>query len=136
MESEYIFVYGSLRRGSSSPVRGVLDNYAEYVGEATFRGNLFEIDWYPGVVPSKDENDIVYGEIYKMIDSEKVLSELDRYEGCSPANSKPHAFVRKERIVKLKEGKELNAWIYLYNQSTSGKKRIPSGDFVIFKNRT
>lgn len=132
MEPDYIFVYGSLRRDFSSPARGVLDHHAEYVGEATFRGKMFEIDWYPGVVPSKNENDVVHGEVYKMIDSEKVLSKLDRYEGCSPQDPKPHAFVRKQKQVTLNEEK-ITVWLYLYDLSVDGLVQITSGDYLSFK---
>ncbi|MDZ7721140.1 MAG: gamma-glutamylcyclotransferase family protein [Balneolaceae bacterium] len=135
MSAEYLFVYGSLRRDFSSPASDVLDNHAEYIGEATFQGKLYKIDWYPGVVSSDDPDDIVVGEVYKMNDKERVLSKLDRYEGCSPVDPEPHAFTRTKTQVKLKNGDKIKAWIYLYNLSTSEKKRIPSGDFVTFKNR-
>jgi gamma-glutamylcyclotransferase (GGCT)/AIG2-like uncharacterized protein YtfP len=132
MATQYIFVYGSLRKRFSSPARVVLDHHAEYVGEAAFRGKLYEIDWYPGVIPSKDQNDLVHGEVYKMTNPEEVLSKLDQYEGCLPMDPKPHAFVRKQAQVSL-EGGEVTAWIYLYDLSVEDLVQIPSGDYLKFK---
>jgi gamma-glutamylcyclotransferase (GGCT)/AIG2-like uncharacterized protein YtfP len=127
---DLIFVYGSLRKNISSPASEVLDEHAEYVGEATFQGKLYKIDWYPGVVPSDDPDDIVFGEVYKITDKDHVLSALDRYEGCSPEDPKPHAFVRKQRLVTLNNRGTIDAWIYLYTRSVSGKDRIDSGDYL------
>ncbi len=129
MATEYIFVYGSLRKDIPSPARAVLDDHAEYIGEALFRGKLYEIDWYPGVIPSDNENDVVHGEVYKMVDRFEVLSKLDRYEGCSPMDPKPHAFIRKQVPVIL-ERDEITAWIYLYDLPVDGLTQIPSGDYL------
>lgn len=134
MPTDYIFVYGSLRRKFKSPARTVLDDHAEFIGEATFQGKLYMIEWYPGVVESDDPDDIVYGELYKIFDTATVLSKLDQYEGCSPNDSKQHEFERKEKNIRLKSGKEVTAWMYIYVLSVSGKERIQSGDFVSCKN--
>lgn len=133
MSSEYLFVYGSLRRDYSSPARQVLDDHAEFVSEAIFQGKLYKIEWYPGVVPSDEPVDNVIGEVYKITDKDEVFSKLDQYEGCSPADPQPHAFVRKEMRVRLKKGPEINAWIYLYEWSVDDKKQIPSGDYLDHK---
>lgn len=135
MSPEYIYVYGSLRKGFSFPARDVLDNQAEYIGDATFQGKLFEIDWYPGAVPSDNGDDIVYGEVYKLNENEIVLSKLDQYEGCSPADPKPHAFIRKEMKVTRKNGDEITAWIYLYDLLADDKAQILSGDYTITQRR-
>ena len=132
MNADYIFVYGSLRSEFKSPSRTVLDDHAEFLGEATFQGKLYMIDWYPGVVESNDPDDIVQGEAYKIIDNDPVLSKLDQYEGCSSNDPKPHEFERKEKTVKLKDGKEIAAWIYIYVFPVAGKEQIPSGDFVSY----
>lgn len=132
MEPEFIFVYGSLRKGFSSPAREVLDNHTEFINKARFQGKLFKIDWYPGVVPSEDEDDIVYGEVYKIINREEVLSKLDHYEGCSPSDPKPHAFVRKEMPVVL-NNKEITAWIYLFDLPVDDMIQIRSGDYLKYE---
>lgn len=132
MTSEYIFVYGSLRRDFSSPAREVLDDYAEFISEATYQGSLYKIDWFPGVVPSDDKDDIVHGEVYKIIDREEVLSKLDQYEGCSLSDPKPHAFVRKEVQVKS-NGDDITAWIYLFDLPVDDMVQIRSGDYLKYE---
>lgn len=129
---DLIFVYGSLRKDFSSPARDVLDEHAEFVGEATFQGKLYKIDWYPGVVPSGDPGDSVIGEVYKIIDRAEIFSKLDRYEGCSPSDPKPHAFVRKQKSVVLSNSTSVEAWIYLYSHPVTDKEEIPSGDYLEF----
>ena len=129
---DLIFVYGSLRKDFSSPARDVLDEHADFVGEATFQGKLYKIDWYPGVVPSDDPGDCVIGEVYKIIDRGEVFSKLDRYEGCSPSDPKPHAFVRMKKSVILSNSTSVEAWIYLYSHPVTDKEEIVSGDYLEF----
>lgn len=132
MSVEYIFVYGSLRKGFSSPAREVLDDYTEFIGKATFQGKLYKIEWYPGVVPSDNKDDVVLGEVYKINERKEVLSKLDRYEGCLPSDPKPHAFVRKQVPVNL-NGDEITAWIYLFDLPINDKNQIRSGDYLKYE---
>ncbi|NBC67163.1 MAG: gamma-glutamylcyclotransferase [Bacteroidetes bacterium] len=131
---DLIFVYGSLRKDFSSPAREVLEKHAEFVGEAKFQGKLYKIDWYPGVVPSDDPSDCVIGEVYKIIDRGEVFSKLDRYEGCAPSDPKPHAFVRKQKSVTLRNSTLVKVWIYLYTHPVTEKEMIASGDYIEFMN--
>lgn len=133
MSAAYIFVYGSLRKEFGSPAKTVLDDHAEFIGEATFQGKLYMIDWYPGVVESDDPDEVVHGEVYKIKNEALVLSKLDQYEGCSPSDSEPHEFERKEKSVKLKKGEELSSWVYIYVFPVVDKVQIHSGDFVNYK---
>lgn len=132
MSSEYIFVYGSLRRGFSSPAREVLDDYAEFSGRATFQGKLYKIEWYPGVIPSEDEADRVIGELYKITNREKVLPKLDHYEGCSADDPKPHAFVRRE-VTVTSNSEKIKAWIYLFDLPVDHMVQIRSGDYLKYE---
>lgn len=133
MATDYIFVYGSLRSEFRSSSHSVLKEHADFIGKATFRGKLYMIDWYPGVVESDDSDDSVIGEVYKIRNKAEVLSTLDHYEGCSPGDPKPHHFARKEKTVQLLSGEEISAWIYIYVMDTSGKEQIASGDFFTFR---
>lgn len=93
---------------------------------------MYKIEWYPGVVPSTDEEDLVMGEVYKMKDREKVLSKLDRYEGCAPSDPKPHAFTRKQMPVRVEE-EIINACIYLFELPVDDRVQIRSGDFLKYE---
>lgn len=135
MSADYIFVYGSLRSEFSSPARSVLKKHAEFVGEATFQGKLYKIVWYPGVIESDDPDEIVVGEVYRLKNKELVLTKLDRYEGCSPADPQPHQFTRKEKKVILQTGEDFLAWVYLFVSDISGKKQIHSGNYASFQKK-
>lgn len=133
MTTNYFFTYGSLLSEFENPVHDLLKKYARFLGKATFRGKLFMIDWYPGVVESENPDDIVYGEVYEIKNQEPLLYQLDRYEGCSQNDPEPHEFERIEKTVTLLNGKTLTAWIYIYTQPVSNKERIESGDFVSYR---
>jgi gamma-glutamylcyclotransferase (GGCT)/AIG2-like uncharacterized protein YtfP len=129
MNSEYIFVYGTLRRDIKSEMYHLLARYAEFVDEATYQGKLYKIDYYPGVIPSNNHKDHVYGEVYKLLNPEIVLPRLDEYEECAPTFPEPTEYVRKKEKVTLKSGQIIWVWIYIYNRSTENFQRIASGDF-------
>jgi gamma-glutamylcyclotransferase (GGCT)/AIG2-like uncharacterized protein YtfP len=128
IKKEYLFVYGTLRRDVKNQMWHVLARYAEYVGEGAFQGKLYDIGDYPGAVSSNKPIDIVKGEIYVLRDSAKVLKALDEYEG---SDETPTAEFSRKIIKVRKEGKEISAWVYLYNHSTKGLKKISSGDYLL-----
>ena len=72
-----VFVYGTLKRG------GVLHNSlkdCKYLGVDKIENfTMFELGWYPAVVPTLDSRESIYGEVYEIDD--KILSELDAIEG-------------------------------------------------------
>lgn len=127
---DYLFVYGTLRRDSRSEMFHLLARHAVFVGDSTFQGKLFRVDYYPGVVASENPNDVVHGEVYKLIASDIVLARLDDYEECGPGYPEPHEYIRRKQNVTLNgEGSVIPAWIYLYNRPIAGLELIPSGDF-------
>lgn len=132
MNSEYLFVYGTLRRDTQSEMYHLLARFANFLGDATFQGELYLVDYYPGVVPSTRSEATVRGEVYRLFDPAKVLQKLDEYEECGPEFLQPAEYVRRKEHVLLKDGRDIVAWIYIYNRSTDGLRRIESGDFLNF----
>ncbi|MCC5942161.1 MAG: gamma-glutamylcyclotransferase [Balneolaceae bacterium] len=132
MEDSFLFVYGTLRSGSpkKSPVKNVLHLYAEWWSRAVMQGKLYEIDWYPGVVQSDNPDDIVVGEIFRIVDETTLLARLDEYEGCSEDFPKPHEYQRKKISVQTEDGENVMAWVYLYNWEVYEESRIESGDYL------
>jgi gamma-glutamylcyclotransferase (GGCT)/AIG2-like uncharacterized protein YtfP len=121
---EYIFVYGTLRRDSNSDMHRLLAIYAEFVSDATYRGKLYQVDNYPGAVPSDNPDDVVQGEVYLLHQTDIVLPLLDQYEECGPDFSEPNEYSRQEQTVLLKDGRTVIAWVYIYNHSTEGLEPI------------
>lgn len=128
--SEYIFVYGTLRRGFCNPVQQTLERCANFVSGAVLNGKLYEIEGYPGAVLSDDQCDLVIGELYKIKNRDKIFSVLDEYEGCSQQFPEPREYIRKPVTVWLENGEGLMAWTYLYNWQINDKAHIRSGDYL------
>jgi gamma-glutamylcyclotransferase (GGCT)/AIG2-like uncharacterized protein YtfP len=125
---EQIFVYGSLRKGthqSQASRRSVGTAYARflemngtYVGSATAEGRLILLSDYPGFVDGKGS---VMGDLYEV--TTVILKKLDDYEGIE--------FEREKRPVNGPNG-TIDAWVYVYKFSPTGKKRIESGDWSTY----
>jgi gamma-glutamylcyclotransferase (GGCT)/AIG2-like uncharacterized protein YtfP len=127
-ELSMLFVYGTLRERSGHAMARRMARHARLVGAASFQGKLFMVEDYPGVVPSDDPTDIVYGEVYELEQPKRMLRVLDEYEGYDP--HAPHcAYLRREHRVVLTTGVVVPAWIYIYNRETDRLERITSGDF-------
>ncbi len=129
MKDNYLFVYGTLRRDTKSEMYHFLTQFADFVDEATFQGRLYLVDYYPGVVTSKNPHDIVRGEVYRLQEPGFVLSQLDKYEECGPGFPEPTEYIRCKENVVLQRGDKVEAWVYIYNRPTQGLHRIESGDF-------
>jgi gamma-glutamylcyclotransferase (GGCT)/AIG2-like uncharacterized protein YtfP len=124
MNPDYIFVYGTLRSDANSEMRHLLVRYAEFVSDATYRGKLYQIDYYPGAVPSDNPDDVVQGEVYLLHQADSVLPLLDQYEECGPEFPEPNEYSRRKQSVLLKDGRLVTAWVYIYNHSTEGLEPI------------
>jgi gamma-glutamylcyclotransferase (GGCT)/AIG2-like uncharacterized protein YtfP len=129
MSPDYLFVYGTLRRDSDSEMYHLLARYGQFAGDATYRGKLYMVDYYPGLVHSDNPRDVVYGDVYKLSCPDIVLSHLDDYEECGPKFSEPTEYVRRKQYVKLKSGEVISAWVYILDRPTDRLQLIESGDF-------
>jgi|SRR6516165_437885 len=107
----FLFVYGTLRKGSSHPMAVFLARQARFVGEGKTRGRLLDLGSYPGMVEAASSDDWVDGDVFELIDAESTLAALDRYEGCDRANP---LYERRHTLVTLSTGVELAAWYYHY----------------------
>lgn len=128
--ADFLFVYGTLRRACAHPMHAVLAADSRYVGIAHYQGKLYRVSHYPGVVPSGNPAQQVVGEVYQLFKPAQTLAELDRYEECSAEFPSPQEYRREVQVVALENGCSVNAWVYLFNQSTARLKTILSGDFV------
>ena len=123
---EYLFVYGTLRSQMNDPLHRLLEKDAILVGTGSFQGRLYDLGRYPGVVPSHGKTDRVIGEIYRFNDPQRDFQILDEYEG--------HRFKRKRVRIIQEDGKSITSWIYLYARSVKRRPRIPSGDYIQYRN--
>jgi gamma-glutamylcyclotransferase (GGCT)/AIG2-like uncharacterized protein YtfP len=131
MPAEFIFVYGTLRRETATNMHNALSRHCEYSSEGHMQGKLYEVDRYPGAVESDNPKDKVYGEIYRIINSDLVLPKLDEYEECTDKFPEPHEYIRKKLPITLSGSGSVTAWVYVFNHDVSNLIRIDSGDYLL-----
>ena len=126
----HLFVYGSLMSSAAHPMGERLRREARLVGEATIRGRLYRISWYPGVSETTDPEQRVHGELYALDHPARALAWLDAYEGIAPGSRESGEYTRLERPVRLDSGEEIEAWVYLYRKDVSQLSLVADGRWV------
>jgi gamma-glutamylcyclotransferase (GGCT)/AIG2-like uncharacterized protein YtfP len=129
MEKDYLYVYGSLKKGANNSLQRRLLKQADYVSDGVFQGRLFRLKGYPAAVPSTHPGDKVHGELYRLRNAEAAFKWLDAYELCMSKSWLIPEFLRRKQIIHLTRGKTLAAWIYLYHRSTLGLSRVKNGKY-------
>jgi gamma-glutamylcyclotransferase (GGCT)/AIG2-like uncharacterized protein YtfP len=129
MNSDHLFVYGTLMRGFNHPMATLLQRSSDFIGEARCQGRLHRVKHYPGLVRSDDAEDVVFGEVYRLRQPAELLREFDMYEACGEGFAEPTEYIRQVMPVTLGDGAISEAWTYLYNWPVAGLPRIASGRF-------
>jgi len=132
-KSRFIFIYGTLMRHLRGNLFFDFEKHLRFISDAYYRGMLFEIRNYPGVIPSADKNDKVHGELYEILNFDYVENILDEYEGCGKSFAGQEEYHRKLVYVNLDHHKRKRCWIYLYNRPVHHYTRIPDGDYRRFR---
>jgi pyruvate carboxylase len=128
-KEEFLFVYGTLRKGYGNELHKLIARNSELIGIANYQGKMYNIGEYPGIVPSNDTADQVKGELYKLTNPLRLVKILDEYEEFYPENEADSIFLRKSIQVEV-DGKTIDANAYLYNRSVDGLSVITTGDFL------
>jgi len=121
---EFVFVYGTLRRGGSNHFR--MDG-AEFITEGRISGKLYRISWYPGLVLDAAGDDIV-GEVYS-VDLE-MLGNLDAFEGVSAGETEDSGYRRVRTTVTRADGEILSAWVWEWLGAVDERQRLGHGDWL------
>jgi gamma-glutamylcyclotransferase (GGCT)/AIG2-like uncharacterized protein YtfP len=130
MESNYLFVYGTLLKDFESYMSKFLEKNSEFIGTGYFNGKLFEISWYPGAVLSSVPTDKVFGHIFKILNKEKTIQILDEYEGIVDTAEHLNEYKRELIEAYLDSNETIKTWVYVYNNSTENLKVIASGNYL------
>jgi gamma-glutamylcyclotransferase (GGCT)/AIG2-like uncharacterized protein YtfP len=112
-----VFVYGTLRRNGSNHFRM---EGGSFLGEATVRGRLYKIDWYPGLVLDP-QGDPIPGEIFEV--GAEQLAALDEFEGVSAAENEGSEYRRVETIAQLPGG-PMTVWVWEWIEAVEEANRI------------
>ena len=113
---DYLFVYGTLRRGCDNRFARLLSERGKFVSEARVSGRLYDFGSYPGARSSEQPNESILGEIFYLPAPDMALTALDEYEGPE-----------FERAI-IAAG-TLECWIYWYIGPAAGRL-IASGDWL------
>jgi gamma-glutamylcyclotransferase (GGCT)/AIG2-like uncharacterized protein YtfP len=126
--SDFIFLYGTLRRGFPETESQRRLALTRWVGRGAIHAALYDLGEYPGAVPSSSAEDRVHGEVHEL--AENGLAVLDGYEVRVTGSELGGRFIRARTEVELESGGRIEAWVYFYNRPLAGAPRIPSGDYV------
>ena len=115
--SEYLFVYGSLRRSAGNPTARYLRSQARWIGSGRMPGRVYSLGDYPGAELNESLGQYVKGDVFELDDPDAVFRVLDSYEGIGPEFPEPHEYLRCLCPVYL-HGEKLLCWVYLHNSSS------------------
>ncbi|MDH5409639.1 MAG: gamma-glutamylcyclotransferase [Gammaproteobacteria bacterium] len=130
-----LFVYGTLLSGIGHPMNELMQQFASLKGEGYISGRLYDLNEYPGLVLSNNENKKVWGELYEIQNETELFKYLDDYEGCAPHSPDPHEYHRNIVTVHDTSHAGLLAWTYLYTQAVTRLNPIPNGDYLEYRNK-
>lgn len=132
LESDYLFVYSSLREGFHSPEYEYVRKYFSFEGKAKVKGILSDLGNNP-VATRTSEDHFIKGELYKINNKDEfsfAIGQLDDYEGVKPEADETASYKRELTIVFKEDRSEVKAWIYWYKDAVEGKPVIESGDVL------
>ena len=130
MNSEYLFVYGTLLKDFESYMSKFLQRNSEFISEGHFKGTLYKISWYPGAVLSAHSHNNVYGHVFKILNPEKTFKVLDDYEGIGDTGEHANEYTRTLIEAHLDTNETIQTWVYIYNLPTAHLEQIPTGKYV------
>ncbi len=102
------------------------------VGQGFVRGRLYDLGEYPGAVLTRS-GPFIRGLVFELPDEPGILERLDAYEEFDKSHPKASLFVRKRRVVSLRDGKKIECWIYAYNRPPGSATPLPDGDYSKLK---
>ncbi len=124
---EHLFVYGTLRPALAPTRLKPLIECLKPVGTATVVGKLYDLGDYPGA--TLEQEGLIVGEVVELPEDDAALAALDSYEGYDPLDEAQSLFVRRRCAATLMDGRTVECWIYVYQQSLDAAEWIPSGDY-------
>jgi gamma-glutamylcyclotransferase (GGCT)/AIG2-like uncharacterized protein YtfP len=127
-QQQYLFVYGSLCRDMTAHPLHLSGPWVQYAGPGHYNGRLYDLGSYPAAVASLRRHERIHGEVYRIHRPAALFPSLDLYENGT--GKEPPEYDRVIVPVKMKTGRRIHAWIYLYTRTTKGLHWIRSGDYV------
>lgn len=126
--------YGLLKQGASGmPAHIDLDKAGVFLGPCRFRGALYDLGGFPGVV---DGDGLCHGVRYRLNDVD-LIAPLDEFEDVLPDDLEASLYVRKRVELLSDDGESTGeqAWIYWYNQPTTAFPRLADDNWPLQRGR-
>ncbi|WP_367873048.1 gamma-glutamylcyclotransferase [Luteolibacter sp. Populi] len=125
--TEFVFVYGALRRGASDAYRMA---ETEWVGATSAQGSLFNIASRPALIFDHDSGWWTPGEVYQV--SPAQLEALDEYHGLSAGTLSGRYYRRVRRSLPSPAAlsQRLETWVWEWVGPMEGRVRIRSRDWM------
>lgn len=128
-----IFVYGTLREGLYNYDR-ILKGKTESIVDATIdEYDMLDLGSFPGIISGSNT---IVGEVMNIKPNYylQTLQLLDRLEGYNPSQKSKSLYHREIKKVKLVDGKEIDAYVYVYNTKQGiNFNEVSSGDWMVRK---
>lgn len=124
---DHLFVYGTLRRGSTHPLARRLAAEARYAGQGTVKGRLYSFGPYPGAILDAASRETVEGDLYSIGANAGLLAALDAYEGCGEEGD----YCRVVVPVRLRSGGSVEAFAYALAKEDKRRPRVYGGKWRI-----
>ena len=120
---QYLFVYGTLKRGGRSHRLLRKENAVRFRSSAHIRADLYRLygEEYPGAVLTSVPNRFVKGDLFILPDPQKTLRDLDEFEGVD------EGLFRRKLVDVWTRGRRVKAWAYLYARPLTDANLIPTG---------
>lgn len=135
MQTNHLFVYGSLLSGFKSHAYEYIRKYFKLLGEATVKGTMYDMGDFPVVVPT-DTGRSIHGELYEIINPHEfsfAMAQLDDYEGMYPEEGED-VYYDREAVDANFNGEIITAWVYWYTGDVGDKRIVESGDMREYAN--
>src|SRR5688572_6051504 len=97
--NDLLFVYGTLLPGRARDHLREVVSRLKPISAGSMPGRLYDLGDYPGAVFDAAAQTCVHGEILEVPAGGQLLSQLDDYEGFSPANVAQSLFIRDRRPI-------------------------------------
>ena len=130
----FIF-YGLLKQGASGmPANIDLEAAGEFLGACRFRGRLYNLGSFPGIV----EGDTLCHGVRYRLDDTSLIEALDAFEDVLPDDPDASLYKRIKASVLDDQGDTTGetAWIYWFNQSVESYTEIPDGNWPLDAGKT
>lgn len=121
MFTDLLFIYGTLLPGLRLEHEM---QCAKPMGAAQVRGHLYDIGSYPGLT---DGDGLVKGEIYRV--TPEHLQRLDAVEEVVSGDRSASLYWREPIEVVSGPLALQFVWVYRFNRSVNGRRRVPYGDY-------